>query len=144
MTTKTQSIVSTWDKKDEWHRHGENFLVVVKHSTDPPSIFDPYEGTHRWNVYAYIYPKHWRFSLFDGQHMYQDAASALPLHGGPSSLRWHYADDGKPCSVQIGSDYNHLHDTHFSCYATAEEAWQVFDDANDLFDVLSKKELEAA
>lgn len=64
--------------------------------------------------------------------------AALPLHGGPSLLRWHYDDDRKPTSVQIGADYNHLHDTHFSSYATADDAYEVFADAERLFNHLAE------
>lgn len=130
--------MSKWDHKDEWHRYGKDFLVVVKRFAVGPSSFDPYEGPHRWAVYAYVYPKHRLFGGFHGPAMWQPAAATLPLHGGPSLLRWHCDDDGKSTSVQIGADYNHLHDTHFSSYATADEAYEVFADAERLFDHLSE------
>ena len=88
-------------------------------------------------MYAYLYPTHRLFKDFDGPKMWQPAAIALPLHGGPSLLHWHTGDDGKPCSVQIGADYHHLHDEHFSSYAIPSEAWEVFRDANRLFDHLA-------
>jgi hypothetical protein len=128
--------MTKWDHKDEWRRFGPAFLVMVSRHTVVPSSVDPYEGPNRWAVYAYIYPAHRLFGDFHGPAMRQPAAVALPLHGGPSLLRWYYADDGKPTSVQIGADYNHLHDTHFTSYATAEEAFEVFADAERLFDSL--------
>jgi hypothetical protein len=132
-----------WDHKDEWHRHGKDFLIVVRrHSVAPSSlaVFDE-EGQHRWAVYAYIYPKHHLFYSFSGPDMWQPAATALPLHCGPSFLRWHTGDDGKHCSVQIGADYNHLYDGHFSHCAEPSEAWQVFADASELFEHLSVREV---
>ena len=129
--------MSKWDHKDEWHRRGNDYLVVVKRYSVEPSSFDPHEGPHRWVVCAYIYPKHRLFSSFDGPAMWQPAAAALPLHGGPTFLRWHSDDDGKPTSVQVGADYHHLHDTHFSSYATPSDAWEVFSDAGRLFDHLA-------
>lgn len=129
--------MTKWAHKDEWHQRGKHFLVVVKHHTESISEINPYEGPHRWTVYAYIYPKHSQFGYFSGPEMYQPAASALPLHGGPSLLRWHRDDDGTPTSVQIGADYNHLHDEEFSHYATADDAAEVFHDADRLFQHLS-------
>ena len=72
--------MSKWDHKDEWHRHGKYFLVVVKrYSVGESSSFDLYEGPHRWAVYAYVYPKHRLFGSFHGPAMWQPAAAALPL-----------------------------------------------------------------
>lgn len=130
--------MTKWAHKDEWHRRGKDFLVVVKHHTeDIPTELALYEGQHRWTVYAYIYPKHSRFESFSGTDMYQPAASALPLHGGPSLLRWHRDDNGNPTSVQVGADYNHYGDDEFLHYATAEDAAEVFHDADRLFQHLS-------
>ncbi len=124
-------MLTNWDRKDEWQRSGKDFLIVVRHYTVDPSVV--YEGPHRWNVYAYIYPKHRAFGSFEGPTMYQPAASALPLHGGPSFLCWHYNYDKTPCSVQVGSDYSHLYDDRFHQYATPEDAHEVFSDADELF-----------
>ena len=124
----------TWDHKDEWHQRGKDFLVVVKHYTVEPH---PIEGVNRWNVYAYIYPKHPHFGKFEGTAMYQDAASAMPFHAGPSFLRVHRADDGNITSVQVGSDYNHIHDDEFGHMENMEQAWTVFQDAEELFNWLT-------
>lgn len=129
--------MTKWDKKDEWHRSGKDFLVVVKRHSVAPSSYSPYEGVHRWAVYAYIYPTHRLFDAFSGPDMWQPAAVALPMHGGPSLLRWHTGDDGKPCSVQVGADYHHLHDAHFTNYAIPEHADEVFSDADRLFQHLA-------
>jgi hypothetical protein len=130
---------SQWKHKEEWHRHGNDFLVVVKRHSVEPSGFARDEGPHRWAVYAYVYPEHQTFGNFSGTDMRQQAAVALPLHGGPSLLRWHYDDDGKRTSVQIGSDYNHLHDEEFTTYADADDAYEVFADADRLFSHLKDK-----
>ena len=123
-----------WDHKDEWRRRGKNFMVTVtRHSEDYG------EGPHRWAVYAYIYPEHPRFSRFNGPAMWQEAATELPMHGGPSLLRWHYDDARNPTSVQVGADYHHLCDERFTHYANAEDAARVFLDADELFDFLSKE-----
>ena len=125
-----------WDHKDEWRRRANDFTVTVTRHMVEPSSFDPSKGQHRWAVYAYIYPRHRLFEGFSGDSLWQPAALNLPLHGGPSLLKWHVGDDGKPASVQVGADYGHLHDERFSHYATADDAVEVFRDAQNLFDWL--------
>lgn len=130
----------TWDHKDVWRRHGKDFLVTIEHFTvelrEEAACYDSDQG-HRWCVYAYVYPKHPHFAEFDGPQMWQDAATMMPFHGGPSLLRWHRDDDGKPTSVQVGADYNHLHDYRFTQMATQQDAYAVFSDADELFDWLA-------
>lgn len=123
---------------DEWSVHGADFLVQVTRHTVQPSSFDPYEGENRWAVYAYIYPCHPHFASFVGDDMWQDAAVMMPLHGGPTYLRRH-SSDGKECSIQVGADYHHLHDQHFTHYATRDDAREVFMDAQNLFTWLTER-----
>lgn len=130
-----------WDHKDIWRRWGKDFMVEVsRHSApraDESGCYDS-EGPHRWCVYAYIYPKHPHFARFDGtETMYQDAASALILHGGPSFCRKHMNAAGEVTSYQVGADYHHLHDWRFTQYATKEDAYSVFSDAEELFEQLT-------
>lgn len=123
-------------KVEEWKLEGKGFLVTVKHHTvEVASYMGQEDGGNRWAVYAYIYPKHSYFGKFKGRDMHQEAASAMPLHCGPSFLRWHYNDDPEhgPASVQVGCDYNHLYDDAFSFYSTEESADEVFSDARRLF-----------
>lgn len=125
-----------WDHKDEWRKHGKDFLIVVSRHNGRP---DEMEGTgaHRWCVYAYIYPKHPHFANFDGPHMWQDATEGMPLHGGASLLEYPMYD-GKVTSVKVGADYHHLYDD-FTHYATKEEASEVFYDADRLFAWLQER-----
>ena len=121
-----------WEHKEEWWKKGKEYLVVVRrHRAVVPDKFNL--GHHRWAVYAYIYPDHPLFGNFQGPEMFQPAANSLPLHCGPSLLTWHYKDDGKATSVQIGADYSHLHDEHFAFCETPEDASEVFTDAENLF-----------
>ena len=130
-------MTENWDHKDEWRRRGKDFLVSISRHNGYASM-DEGRGLNRWAVYAYIYPKHPLFKTFVGDDMFQDAAQKLPLHGGVSFLEWHHKD-GVPCSVQVGADYDHLHDQNFTHYATAEEAQEVFIDANHLFNYLQEE-----
>lgn len=124
-----------WDHKDEWRKRGEHFLVTVsRHSVKPSEIET--RGTNRWCVYAFIYPAHPHFSAFKGSSMWQEAATCLPFHAGPSFLRWHYNDEGKSVYVQVGADYNHLDDDAFCDDVTKADAVAQFRDAQELFDKL--------
>lgn len=126
-----------WDHKDVWRRRGKDFMVEIsRHSSGLSREYDS-EGPNRWCVYAYIYPQHPHFAKFDGPQMWQDAASMLILHGGPSLLEYPMYE-GRVTSVKVGCDYHHLHDVRFTHMATAEEARRVFDDADELFDQLTR------
>jgi hypothetical protein len=61
----------------------------------------------------------------------------MPFHCGPSFLRVHRDEAGKGISIQIGSDYNHLHDDEFLQMENKEQAWTVFNDAEELFNWLT-------
>ena len=129
-----------FDHKDEWRLSGNNFLVTVtRHTVNIPEEYNfNILGQNRWAVYAYIYPEHKLFTLFDESVIYQDASRDLPLHAGPSFLKFHYDKHGEKLSVQVGTDYNHLYDDQFSYYVTKDEASKVFNDAIELFEHLSK------
>lgn len=129
-----------WDHKDVWNKRGNGFLVEVYHYTQAVSESGCYDADlgHRWNVYAYIYPQHPRFSQFAGPSLFQDATGGLSLHGGCSFLQYPMYE-GKVTCVKVGADYNHLHDTWFTRYATPEEAYEVFEDAQLLFDILQNQ-----
>jgi hypothetical protein len=98
----------------------------------------PGEGPHRWCVYAYLYPGHWHFAAFDGHRLFQDAGRRMPLHGGPSLLTPHFTADKELCSIQIGADYNHLHDDPYTNMATKDEAGAIFAEAEELIAWLSQ------
>ena len=133
--------MSKWEPKRMWSRRGLDFMVQVYHHTQPvvdgSGCWDS-EGENRWAVYAFIYPKHPHFGNFSGPKMYQDAASSMPLHCGPSLLEYPMYDS-KVTAVKVGADYHHLYDTHFSRYATPAEASEVFRDAEQLFDWLAER-----
>lgn len=130
--------MTKWKHKEEWHQRGNNFLVVVKRHTKQVDEINPSEVSQCWCVYAYIYPEHLIFEKFEGDSMCQAATDPMPLHGGCSYLQWHRDANGNPTSVQVGADYNHLYDEEFTHYATPEDAYDVFRDADALFQHLSK------
>jgi hypothetical protein len=140
--------MSDWDKKTLWRKRSTNFAVEVSQHTARP--LDPIDGENRWCVYAYIYPEHPHFAAFGNDSPFQDAADAMPLHGGCSYLHRHMKPDGNPASIQVGADYNHFRDGHYTHMSNKEEAASVFADADELFQWLetiekrkTKKEDEA-
>jgi len=125
---------SKWEHKELWVRRGKNFTVEIsRHRINRSGSYD---GQHGWCVYAYIFPEHPHFSRFSGPDMWQEAASVLPMHGGPTYLKYHESS-GKVTCVQTGCDYNHLHDDRFTYMDTPEKAYSVFTDADDLYDTLA-------
>jgi hypothetical protein len=131
-----------WNRKELWRKSGDNFMIEIsRHEEEVPDLacFDS-EGPHRWCIYAYIYPKHSHFAAFDGsEDMWQYAAACLPLHGGPSFCRKHLNAKGEVTSYQVGADYHHLHDWHFTQHANPDDAAVVFADAEELFDALTSR-----
>lgn len=130
--------MTEWDHKDEWRKRGKDFLVMVSRHTVKrmesfSGCFDE-EGENRWVIYAYFYPKHPHFKKFDGDDMHQDAAS-LGMHGGCTFFRRH-VNDGAVTSIQVGCDYNHLHDWQYTQYSRPDEARSIFADADSLFEKL--------
>lgn len=131
-----RSALPEWAPKREWWLTGSDFLVVVKHHINKYS--ENPGDQNRWNVYAYVYPKHWHFPAFSGESLFQDAACALPLHAGPSFCRIHRDEKGVT-AYQVGSDYDHLHDERFR-EETPEDHFPngtVFQDAKRLVDWLA-------
>jgi hypothetical protein len=126
--------------KDVWTRRGTGFAIEVSRHEGTPIIAD--EGPHRWAVYAYVYPEHPHFAAFAGEEMFQPATQALPLHAYPSFFRVHRDNDGEVCSYQVGADYHHLHDEHYTRMATREDAGVVFRDADELWEWMSQRAKE--
>lgn len=124
--------------REEWRREGESFLVTVKHHTEPIDAHRPEKGPHRWAVYAYVYPPHPRFStLRDGMGIFDDALFDWPLHCGCSRIQVYRVNGTEITSFEIGADYAHSGDDHFTFYNTPDLASSVFFDADRLFDFLS-------
>ena len=130
--------MTDWNHKDIWRKHGHNFLIEVsRHAVDYENPDN--DGPNRWAVYAYVYPQHPHFAKFKGNHMWQEAATDMPMHGGPSRLQRHFDDDHAIASYEVGCDYSHLHDSVYTRMETAEDARAVFNDAQELFDWLTAR-----
>lgn len=130
-----------WNPKNEWSSRTNTFNVVISKHIVEASTFafelNRDEGIHRWDIYVYIFPKHPLFNdLVDVTRIFDDKLSILPLHCGCSFLMKHYACDGSVNSIQIGCDYNHLYDNDYTFIETQEDAYSIFRDAEELYNVL--------
>lgn len=136
--------MSEFRHKDLWVYKADNkhFRVEVSRHEVPKYRPSDDDGIHRWCIYAYIYPKHPHFAAFKGSDLWQDATARMPLHSGCTYLRYHLKEGGEVTSVQVGADYNHLHDSHYTHMATKEDAYSVFADAQRLIVWLSLERSE--
>jgi len=126
-----------WSHSESWTKRGDGFCVEVKRWESKKIRFSPsgmesyFEGiSNKWNVYAHIFESHPYFKRFDGEDVFQDAASALYLHCGPTFL------EKTKIGYKVGSDYAHLYDDHFEDIGTRDRAYEVFHDAEELFNQL--------
>lgn len=71
-----------------------------------------------WNIYTYIYYNHPLFKEFAS--LVSAGDTFLNFHGGCNYMRKHRNDAGEIVSVQLGCDFNHLHDDE-RYYETLEE-----------------------
>jgi hypothetical protein len=126
-----------WEPKREWWLKGKDFMVQVKHHT----TLDDDRVKNLWNVYVFVYPKHPHFKDFIGVNMWQDACTILPMHAGPTYYRPHFDEKHEVTAHQVGCDYDHLHDDHFTRYLPDEHYpnGEVFQDALQLFEWMKNK-----
>lgn len=129
------SHLDAWRVSNSWKQHGQHFTVEVKHWIAPGGATHD-DGRNRWNVYAYIRYGHPLFAGFQGGNLWQEAATSLPLHGGPTFLEWSYGSDGKPICIKVGSNYQHLYEDILSFADSRVDAAQVFSDARRLYEHL--------
>lgn len=127
---------SDWAHKDVWSRRADTFSVeVCRHSVDS----ELRAGPHRWAVYAYIYPPHPLFDAIDPERgAWQPDLLDIPLHRLPSYWKV-WQDAGEITSYQIGADYAHEGDDHYTIAATKYQAGSVFHDADQLFEWLKDR-----
>jgi len=132
------------DKELKWHSEtwelrGKNFTVEIKHwkharYTHEHEI-EP--EVNRWNVYAYIFPKHPIFNEINEKLFDNDIGGVF--HCGLSYNTWKYDEDGQITCKQLGSDYQHLHDNYESTSDIYSTPCQT--DAQELFEHLAEYEL---
>lgn len=144
--------VNDWKHKDVWVKRGENFSVEVsRHEGYVDEMRDM--GPHRWCVYVYVYPTHPFFKriaddlaapVAEGEYksFYPNMAGYLPLHGGCTFFHVHRNEKNEITSYQIGCDYNHYMDEHYTHLADMDDAFSVFRDAEELKAYMEQGELK--
>lgn len=139
------SGIQTWEETKSWYKRHRTFSVEIKRWINGHGSH--YRGAHMWNVYANIFDTHPLFNIFNNQTQKDlDAIDELKkqFHWGITFKREVTSLSGlhkpqKIKTVQLGSDYNHLHDDYFSHLATLEAAHEVKEDAEALFNYLLEK-----
>lgn len=112
-----------------WYRGGDGFTIeIVCHLRG----FDITGfGEYTWNVYVYLQNSH---SLFHKilENYHEDVSKYISFHGGCTFSEWSssFLKEYK----KLGCDYIHFGDERFSFMSTPEEAKEIFDDADKLFE----------
>lgn len=135
----------TWNPKEVWSfTDRKTFRVEVQHWVDDWKSSYGDRGPNHWNVYIYIYEGHPHFAGFNPDMDSGNAAcNAYDFHGGATYFSPHYKPDKSIASYQIGCDYSHLHDDHFSHITTKDHARRVFLDAENLVRYMQSTKAEA-
>jgi hypothetical protein len=134
-------MLKNYTQKAIWIRKGENFLIeVVRWEKMTQEVHEEMrrkigldDGRFVWNIYCYIYPKHRLFN----EILQEEDCPINCFHGGQTLAHWHIKADGTVTAKQYGCDYAHWGDEHFSFMEQPEEATEIFNDAEDLFNILS-------
>lgn len=130
--------------KETWGRRGNNFYVeVVRWEIMSAEKFDEYKqkwgsdtGRFVWNVYCYLYPNHPLFNASEKEDMFDCPVNSF--HGGSTFAEWYRKEDGTVSCKKYGCDYNHYQDEDFTHMESPNDAYEVFMDAENLFNELSK------
>jgi len=121
-----------YSHKETWSRRGKDFNIEVTRWEYPSSD----EPRYVWNVYCYIYPKHKLFGVPKDEGM--GDCPINNLHCGCTFVRWH-RDKDEVISKQYGSDYSHIWDEAMDKIKDPGDAYNVFNDAEDLFNELEER-----
>lgn len=122
----------SWTPKQLWTRSGKDFSIEISRHQRPAPHQD--EPEYFWCLYVYIYPQHPLFDRIQSERISEDSVCAMPFHIGCTFNSWYFKGDGKIASKKIGCDYNHLYDDRFLRYQTESDAYEVFNDANYLYE----------
>jgi len=117
--------------KEIWGRREDDFFIeVVRWNSE-----DILEGEISiWNIYCYIYPSHKLFNELTDESIF--GAEILNFPGRCAYCRFHRNTNGEIASKQYGNDYNPIWDEEIRKINNPEEAYEVFNDAEDLYNFL--------
>jgi hypothetical protein len=135
--------LNDYTHKEIWSRRGKDFLIeVVRWETLTEEKYKKikeegyaFNGRFVWNIYCYLYPKHKKFNLPENEEYGECPINSF--HYGCTYVNWHRKADGTITSKQYGNDYNHYGDECFTYIEKPEDAYTIFNDADELFEELS-------
>lgn len=116
--------------KEEWEAGGDGFSVAVRHWKALPH-------GNCWAVYGMVYSSHPLFGLIRTTDFDDKALHGLPLNGGCTYHEWHMDGSYSIKFKEFGADYQHAFNHEARGWETADDAAEVFADAEALY-----KELE--
>jgi hypothetical protein len=136
-------MLTNYTHKETWSRKGKDFLVEVvrwERMTEEQckkmrETIGDIGGRFIWNIYCYIYPNHRLFDAIKEESIFECPVNNL--NSGCTFARWHINQKGEVMSKQYGCDYNHYDEEHFTYIEKPDDAYVVFNDAEDLFNELS-------
>lgn len=134
-------------EKTLWYHRGAGFTVEVavwsnpkEREALPTELLDSIPEYH-WNIYVHILPKHPLFDRVVKAELF-DYGIDIPLRWGSSYHKWDYDSSGAVIAKHIGCDYQHCGDGRFGNYKTREQAWEVFQDADELIEFFEVRKAE--
>jgi hypothetical protein len=140
------NFIKQYKHKETWSRKGENFLIeVVRWETMTKEVYEQLKKEHSidtgrfvWNVYCYLYKDHPKFNDSNTEDIFD--CPVQNLNCGCTYVNWARNSDGEVVCKQYGSDYQHIWDDGFDKIEDPEDAYKVFNDAEDLFKELESKD----
>ena len=118
--------------KETWSRRGEAFCIEVVR-WESKGFDDKTE--YIWNIYCYIYEGHDLFFELTDEFLF--GGGRLNFHHGCTYGRWFRDAENIVRTKQYGCDYNHIWDVDIKDIKDPKEAYEVFNDAEDLFEQLN-------
>lgn len=147
------NLLNNYRHLKKWFRRGKDFGIEIvcweKYSKKDydklanellPFYNLAIPGLYVWNIYCYIYPKNEYFNKLT-QDTYL-CGNILPFHGGCTFAEWHKDKEMNVITKQYGCDYNHWDDYKFQRTSNPKEVPEVFQDAEELFQLLNRENKE--
>jgi len=90
---------------------------------------------NKWNVYVYFYPEFPNF-----EDLKEELMTPLPIefNWGNTYCIWNRNEKGEVFSKCYGSDYQHIHQERFAGFSTKDDAFEVFNDAEEYWTILAQ------
>lgn len=120
-----------WQQETNWLKREKGFNVKVKKWTMQGWDFENNELKTKncWNIYVSYFRDNPDFNSIKNE----DFDFGYDFHGGITYTN--FTENVK----EIGCDYLHCNDEKFEGFSTPKEAYEVFDDANAIYEYLKQR-----